>query len=83
MGDHTTFMTDEDGNVVKHQNWKYNPKNPNKFDPGNRFDLKGEPHYNKKTKEYIETPHVRGKDIPGGVRPATPDDLPKKPDVIQ
>lgn len=33
-------------------------------------------HTNKLTKEDVPTPHVQGKSIPGGVRPAEPWEIP-------
>jgi hypothetical protein len=41
-----------------------------------RVDLEGAPHYNKLTRESVPTPHVQSRDIPGGVRPATPQEIP-------
>jgi hypothetical protein len=42
-----------------------------------RYDGKGDSHYNKKTGEDIETPHVNDPSVPGGVRKPYPDEIPK------
>lgn len=78
QGDHTTFKTDKDGNVTKHATWTKNPQNPSGFDPKQRTDASGKPHFNKKTGQYVKTPHTHTKDTPGGVRPAKPEELPKR-----
>jgi RHS repeat-associated protein len=83
-GDHTTYKRDENGNVYKYQEWSKNDKNPNGFDAGKRYDggkangQPGAPHVNKTTGEAVPTPHVQGKDIPGGVRPAKSEEIPTK-----
>ncbi|MBX2925906.1 MAG: hypothetical protein KF746_27165 [Chitinophagaceae bacterium] len=63
-GDHSTFKRDDNNDIYKYQEWKENMRNPNRFDPGKRFDggkpdgSQGAPHVNKKTGETVETPHV-------------------------
>lgn len=74
--EHTTYMRNTDGTVSKYETWEPNPQNPSGFDSVKRFDIEGDPHYNKVLKEDIPTPHVHGKDIPGGVRRATPSEIP-------
>jgi hypothetical protein len=76
-GAHSTFRTDVQGNITGHAEWRPNPRNPSGFDQAKRVDLTGDPHYNKATGERVSTPHTHGKDIPGGVRPATPDEVPR------
>jgi hypothetical protein len=82
-GDHSTFQRDDNGNVYKHQEWKANPRNPNKFDAGDRFDggrkdgTPGVPHVNKKTGTSILTPHITQAD--GTARTPTPTELPNNP----
>lgn len=79
QGDHTTFQRDQNGNIYKYQEFKKNDKNSNGFDPQNRFDggkpdgSSGAPHNG------IPTPHVNGKNIPGGVRIPTPREVPNNP----
>jgi hypothetical protein len=34
------------------------------------------PHTNKETGQPVPAPHTQGRNIPGGVRPATPDEMP-------
>jgi hypothetical protein len=75
-GPHSTWKTDADGNVTGHAEWKPNPQNPSGFDEAKRVDIEGKPHFNKVTGENVPTPHAHGKDIPGGVRPARPDEIP-------
>ncbi len=53
-----------------------NSKNPSGFDSSKRVDITGGPHTNKVTGQDVPTPHVHGKDISGGVRPARPDEIP-------
>lgn len=76
-GDHTVFRSDKDGGVFKYETYKQNPKNPTGFDSSKRVDMTGDPHFNKKTGENVSVPHVQSKDIPGGVRPANPTEIPK------
>jgi hypothetical protein len=80
VGDHTTFARDpSSGRVTKYQTWHQNSRNPVGFDPGLRYDGNplGAPHYNKQTGERIETPHVSGPDVPGGVRRPYPNEMPR------
>ncbi len=37
----------------------------------------GKSHKNKLSEESIPTPHAQGKNIPGGVRPAKPHEIPR------
>ncbi len=80
QGAHTTFKMDAKGNVTGHAEWKPNPQNPSGFDQVKRVDTQhahSRPHKNKVTKQEIPTPHTHDKTVPGGVRPATPDELPR------
>jgi hypothetical protein len=78
QGAHSTFKMDPTtGRVTGHAEWQPNPRNPSCFDQAKRVDVTGAPHYNKVTGERVPTPHTHGKDIPGGVRPATPDEVPR------
>jgi hypothetical protein len=43
-----------------------------------RCDLIGKAHFNKLTNMLVPTPHVHEKEIPGGVRPAEPYEIPKR-----
>ncbi|MBU1170698.1 MAG: wall-associated protein, partial [Proteobacteria bacterium] len=76
-GDHTVIKG-EWGDVKGYETYTSNPKSPSGFEPSKRVDITGGPHANKITGQDILTPHVHGKDIPGGVRPAMPDEIPKK-----
>ncbi|MBC9929137.1 DUF6443 domain-containing protein [Chitinophaga qingshengii] len=82
-GDHTTFQRDKDGNVYKYEEWKENPRNPNRFDNKKRFDggtKEGTPgtDHNK-----LPTPHMnqkkdaQGKKLPGGARIPTGNEFPR------
>ncbi|KAF0227523.1 MAG: hypothetical protein FD175_2640 [Beijerinckiaceae bacterium] len=75
-GPHTTFSRDELGRVDKHQSWEPNSRNPKGWDAGNRTDMKGASHRNSVTKEDIATPHTHDKNAPGGIREATPNEIP-------
>jgi RHS repeat-associated protein len=80
-GSHTTFRRGDNGKVYKYQT--YEKTSSGHYDPVLRYDAghpdgrPGAPHTNKLTKEKIPTPHVQSKKIPGGVRPANPDEIPK------
>ncbi|MDC2889328.1 RHS repeat-associated core domain-containing protein [Psychrosphaera algicola] len=76
---HTVWKKDNDGKITNHQTFEpnENPKNPNKWEKGNRTDVTGKAEYNKKTKQMVDTPHTHDKDAPGGVRPATKEELPE------
>ena len=77
-GDHTTIKRDSDGNITGYETWTQNPRNPSGFDSVKRVDIApGGPHYNKILDKDVPTPHVHGKDIPGGVRPADHCEIPK------
>jgi len=78
-GPHSTFRRNEKGQVTTHTEWTPNPQNPKGWDPVKRVDTqyaKPHSHRNKVTGQDIPTPHTQGKNIPGGVRPATPDEIP-------
>ncbi|HEY5958768.1 MAG TPA: RHS repeat-associated core domain-containing protein, partial [Polyangiaceae bacterium] len=73
-GPHSTFKRNADGKVTGHAEWTPNSRNPIRFDQAKRVDTQyASPH----TDRGVPTPHTHGKNIPGGVRPATPDELPK------
>ncbi len=78
-GPHSTVRRNSQGKVTRYTTWRKNPKSPNGFEPKKSVDTKpgGKPHRNSRTKEDIQTPHVQGKDIPGKVRPARKNELPK------
>ncbi|HEX2921873.1 MAG TPA: DUF6443 domain-containing protein [Bacteroidales bacterium] len=74
-GDHSSFKTDENGNITNTATYKSNPQNPTGFDEVKRVDVKGKAHYDKSTGNKVETPHVHEN---GSVRPANEDELPKR-----
>ena len=77
-GAHTTWKTDpQTGKITRHETYTPNVKNPSGFDKVQSTDLTGAPHINKNTGDAIPTPHTQGKGIPGGVRPATADEIPR------
>ncbi|MGN7825073.1 RHS repeat-associated core domain-containing protein, partial [Chitinophaga sp. 22536] len=63
---HTTFLRDKDGNIYKYEEWKENPRNPNRFDTQKRFDggtkdgTPGADHHG------LPTPHMNQKKDPQG-----------------
>ena len=79
-GDHSTFKRDNNGNIYKYETYEKTTTghdNPVKrFDGGKPDGSPGADHFNKKTKELIPTPQTQGKNIPGGARRATSDELP-------
>lgn len=75
-GDHTVFRSDNNKGVFKYETYKRNHKNPTGFDSSKRVDMTGKSHTNKTTQVDVPTPHVQGKNIPGGVRPASQAEIP-------
>lgn len=75
-GPHTRFRTDSNGRVTRYTSYRSNGRGG--FDPKKSVDTKsgGKPHFNKDTGKRVPTPHVQGKRIPGGVRPARNYELP-------
>ena len=76
-GAHSTFRRDANGNVTHTATYQPNSRNPSGFDEVSRTDVTGAAHYNKVTGEMVPTPHVQGKEIPGGVRPAKAEEIPR------
>jgi RHS repeat-associated protein len=81
VGDHTTFQRGTNGKIHKYET--YEKTNSGHFNPTKRYDggkpdgSPGAPHVNKKTGESIPTPHVQGKNVPGGARAAEPNEIPR------
>lgn len=77
-GPHTTWKSDpQTGEITRHETWTPNSRNPSGWDSKQSTDITGKSHTNKQTGERIPTPHTQGKDIPGGVRPADPSEIPR------
>ena len=74
-GDHTVIKG-EPGNIKGYETYEVNPRNPTGFDSATRVDIQGGAHKSSLTGQDVPTPHVHGKDIPGGVRPALPEEIP-------
>lgn len=80
VGDHTVFKRGDKGRIYKYET--YEKTKTGNFNPTKRYDggkpdgSAGTPHKKRKTGESIPTPHVQGKDVPGGVRPAQPNEIP-------
>ncbi len=78
-GPHTSIKRGPDGRISGYETYKASdPRNPNPWTSEKRVDVIGAPHYNKVTGQDVPTPHVNGRDIPGGVRPAEPWEIPKQ-----
>nr|WP_235596375.1 RHS repeat-associated core domain-containing protein [Leptospira weilii] len=83
VGDHTSFKRDKDGNIYKYET--YEKTKTGYFDPkirgdGGQWDGRpGKAHENSVTGEKLNTPHIQGKDIPGGVRKPLPGETPNNP----
>lgn len=78
-GAHSTFKTDNNGNVTGYAEWVPEPRSSTGFSQVKRVDTQyanPHSHFNKATGQYVPTPHVHEKTTPGGVRPATPEELP-------
>ncbi len=78
QGDHTTFIEDIWGRIIRYATYLLNFRNPTGFDEIKRVDLLGDEHYNKVLGEFISTPHVHEKNCPGEVRHANKDEIPKR-----
>jgi Pretoxin HINT domain len=79
-GAHSVFKVNpQTGKVSSYETFKpqTNPQNSNPWESVKRVDVEGRPHFNKVTQEYVPTPHVQSRKIPGGVRPATPRQIPR------
>jgi len=82
-GDHSTFRRGDNGQIYKYET--YEKTKTGHFNPVKRYDggrpdgTPGAPHVNSVTQQAIPTPHVQGKNIPGGVRAPKPGEIPKKP----
>ncbi|WP_028596379.1 polymorphic toxin-type HINT domain-containing protein [Paenibacillus assamensis] len=81
LGEHSTYKRDsQTGEITNWQRWyKSDPRNPQPFTPGERYDGKGAGHFNKKTGIFVETPHVNDPRVPGGVRKPYPWEIPGRP----
>ncbi len=78
-GPHTVYRRDQGtGKISHYQTWdaQTNPRNPHPYQPGVRYDGQGPGHFNRATGEQIETPHIHDEAAPGGVRRATPSEIP-------
>ncbi len=79
-GDHSSFTRDKDGNIYKYETYEKTSTGHNnpvkRFDGGKPDGTQGAPHINKSTQESISTPHIQGKNIPGGARKPEPSELP-------
>jgi RHS repeat-associated protein len=78
-GPHTSYKRGADGKISGYETYKRSDaRNPNPWTSEKRVDVTGAPHYNKVTGKDVPTPHVQGRDIPGGVRPAESWEIPKQ-----
>jgi len=75
-GDHTTFLEDVWGRIIRYATYIQSWLNPTGFDEVKRVDLEGKPHINKTTGETISTPHVHEK-ASTEVRKALENEIPK------
>ena len=73
-GAHTVFRRDPISDIIEHYETyipQTNYRNPNPWESILRYDGPGrinQSHYNKATKEFIDTPHVHDSSVPGGIR---------------
>lgn len=78
-GPHTSFRRDgATGEIDHYESYERpsDPRDPRPFIPTKRVDVKGKPHYDKKTKTSIPTPHVNLPD--GSAIPAEPWEIPRR-----
>ena len=92
-GAHSTVRRDpKTGNVTRTDTWVPNSRNPSGWDHLQNIDKAGRAHNDKRTDTPVPTPHVQGREfdpsradrpasehpeIPGGVRPAKPEEIPR------
>lgn len=80
QGPHSVFKRDpQTGKVTRYETYQpqTNAQNPNQWESVKRYDAQGKAHYNKETEKWVPTPHIQGHDIPGGVRPPFPHEIPR------
>jgi hypothetical protein len=78
-GAHTTIKYNPiTGVISNYATWTINSQNPTGWDLDIKVDLQGRGHTNTISGSNIPTPHVQGKSIPGGVRPANSSEIPAK-----
>jgi RHS repeat-associated protein len=79
-GDHSSFKTDKNGKMTRYETYKKqdNPQDPKPFKKEKAVDVdpNSKPHYDKKTKKFVDAPHTT--DSKGNTKPSSPDELPKK-----
>ncbi|MEV0598953.1 polymorphic toxin-type HINT domain-containing protein [Streptomyces sp. NPDC050315] len=78
-GPHTTFRRDGTTGEIDHYETydrPSDPRNPHPWVPTKRVDVKGKPHFDKKTKTLIPTPHVNFPD--NSARAAEPWEIPRR-----
>jgi RHS repeat-associated protein len=78
-GPHTTFRRDGTTGSIDHYETydrPSDPRDPRPWVPTKRVDVKGKPHFDKKTRTRVPTPHVNLPD--GSARPAEPWEIPKR-----
>ena len=77
-GDHTTLRRDPNtGEVIHYEEYTTNPQNPSGYDSQRSYDATGEGHYDKYSKQYVDTPHIQGDpNTPQNVRPPLPEEIP-------
>lgn len=76
IGNHTSFIENIKGQILKYATYIRNFLNPTGFDEEKRVDLSGNSHFNKTTGEIIDTPHVHEKGVLGEVRKANKNEIP-------
>lgn len=77
-GDHTTYLENIWGQIVKYATYVRNFLNPTGFDEVKRVDMEGKGHRNKVRGVDVASPHVHDKETPGGVREAEDHEVPKR-----
>ena len=75
---HVVYQRDPvTGEITHYKYYEWNSLNPSHFDEKFGYDANGESHYNKVTKEDVQTPHSHDPDTPGGIRKPTGDEVPR------
>jgi RHS repeat-associated protein len=79
-GPHSTFKRQGGtGPTRNYVEWGDNPfpLYPKRWIVKKRVDVVGKPHFNPVSGEYVPTPHVHDKLVPGKIRPAMPQEIPR------
>lgn len=76
-GSHSVIKINHDGKIKGYETFRINPRYITNFETELKYHSEGYAHYNKATKEKVETPHIHDKDLPNGIGKPNSDQIPK------